>query len=260
LSFGPQFYEGIPPDLSNRPENVDIYESHCATLKNTLAETTAHFKEALASLSLEDAAEHLIQYGHDQVTFGAQRASSVDADAVKSALDSPELERLSTAVKQLTQSHAALCLKETASSLLSSFSSAPGTTGAGPALLSFLALVTPSPSLARKIHTAPEEFLAKITSTFTHEVSHAAPVEHLTGAPEIVSPAKATLGWIQDAKGGLRMVWNMEVEMSDNWYQGAVDVETGKVLGAVDWVRDAPAPKKPSRACLSPSLLLLSSS
>lgn len=238
-----QFFQGKAPALDLAATvNPKIREEHCSGLLDTLHSTATSFRHLLSSLSLEAAAEHLIQFGHDQLNFGTDPAPSAD----KAVYDSDELERLSNSVKELTHSYSGLCPHEVKGSLLSGLHPS---TNAGPALLSFLALVTPSSKLAQSIHSDPSTYLEKMTSTFSHSAfpssEHSVTTELIEGAPGTVSPVKATLGYQQDGEGELVMVWRMEVEMLDNWYQGTVDVKTGRVVGAVDWARDAPSPKKP---------------
>lgn len=236
---------------------------HCATLKETLSTATKEFRSLLSSLSAEQASEHLVQYGHDQLTFGAG-AGPIEAAEETAEVDHDALDRISQTVKELYRTAQAMCplstiaksaLTETIHSLSSHASSS-----AAPALLAFIALVTPSSNLASELHSNPTEYLAKITSEFEHSLlpgGISKPVEVLRGVPEAISPVKATMGYMQSEEG-LQQVWRFEVEMKDNWYEGTVDFKTGRVLGAVDWARDAPAPKKGKKGEPDISLMITS--
>jgi extracellular elastinolytic metalloproteinase len=135
----------------------------------------------------------------------------------------------------------------------SSTASAPGSAtelaleqGASRALLAFLALVHPDEQLGSSLARDPSAFLGALESTFTPPSFHApgpkTPTEHIRNAPGVVGDegAKASLAWLQ-TDDGLKLVWRLELEMADNWYEGAVEVGSGKVLAAVDWARDAPS-------------------
>lgn len=234
---------------------------HCASLKETLTTATKEFRSLLSSLSFEQASEHLVQYGHDQVTFGAGSAPAEVVEDTAADVDHDALDRISQTVKELHRTAQAMCplstiaksaLTETIHALSSHASS-----GAAPALLAFIALVTPSSNLASELHANPAEYLSKITSEFEHSLLPGGiekPVEILRGVPEAISPVKATMGYIQ-GEAGLQQVWRFEVEMKDNWYEGTVDFKTGRVVGAVDWARDAPSPKKGKKTGASQSRL-----
>jgi len=247
-----QFYAGAIPSL-NTDDAPSPSSPHCATLHETLTTASKEFRSLLSPLSFQEASEHLIQYGHDQVTFGGSSNDDEDVSTKKPVVDHDALARISQTVKELHRTAQAMCpLSTLAKSALTQTIHSLSTPHAAPALLAFIALVTPDTSLASRLHDAPQEFLSLISSEFEHSLLPGGTekrVEVLTGVPEAISPVKATVGWIQDAEEGLKMVWRFEVEMKDNWYEGTVDVKTGQVVGAVDWARDAPSPKpgkKPS--------------
>ncbi|KAJ1925827.1 hypothetical protein IWQ60_004314 [Tieghemiomyces parasiticus] len=80
-----------------------------------------------------------------------------------------------------------------------------------------------------------------------HDI-HLEHVASLTGEPYMVLdnvphavdrrvPVK--LLYILNAEGALERVWDMEVEMEENWLHAHVSTATGQVLSLVDWVSDA---------------------
>ena len=44
--------------------------------------------------------------------------------------------------------------------------------------------------------------------------------------------------YTQTSDGEPRLVWKLEVEMKDNWYEAYVDAATGELLRIVDWAND----------------------
>ncbi|KAI8588933.1 Fungalysin metallopeptidase-domain-containing protein [Geranomyces variabilis] len=66
------------------------------------------------------------------------------------------------------------------------------------------------------------------------------PTFAVRGAPFALNDIPAKLKWIQDNDGrDLRLVWDLEVEMIDNWYNAFVDTAHGEVVQLIDWVSDA---------------------
>lgn len=62
----------------------------------------------------------------------------------------------------------------------------------------------------------------------------------VSGAAFAEKEIPAKLKWIQVNDGReLRLVWDLEVEMRDNWYNAQVDTVTGDVLQLIDWISDA---------------------
>ncbi|RKO86894.1 Fungalysin metallopeptidase-domain-containing protein, partial [Blyttiomyces helicus] len=47
------------------------------------------------------------------------------------------------------------------------------------------------------------------------------------------------LKYVQVNDGELRLVWDLELDLGDNFYNAVVDADNGDVLGLVDWVSDA---------------------
>ncbi|TDL16303.1 hypothetical protein BD410DRAFT_795504 [Rickenella mellea] len=131
------------------------------------------------------------------------------------------------------------------------------------AVLWFLRYAVDSGESMLDIASRYDEYLDRITSTFdTHFVGdHAMQAEYLHNVPYTVSPVKAKLAYAQVPGGNdsthLALVWKLEVEMEDNFYETAITVyDDHTPLFVIDWVSDspmpapdfAPVPKKPSQA------------
>ncbi|KAL7422859.1 hypothetical protein Q5752_002156 [Cryptotrichosporon argae] len=112
------------------------------------------------------------------------------------------------------------------------------------------ALASLMPRLASKAKgKAPTVNVADLTSTPHHSLApkHAPaepPTEIISGPAlaqaGIVNDVPARLMYTQTSVGAPRLVWKLEVEMKDNWYESYVDVETGEILRIVDWASDSP--------------------
>ncbi|KAI9227250.1 MAG: Fungalysin metallopeptidase-domain-containing protein [Piptocephalis tieghemiana] len=66
------------------------------------------------------------------------------------------------------------------------------------------------------------------------------PQVEVTGVPYSLSPVTAAPSYII-VRGGnaVQLVWDMQVEMEENWFNACVDAETGRVEQLIDWVSDA---------------------
>jgi extracellular elastinolytic metalloproteinase len=109
------------------------------------------------------------------------------------------------------------------------------------------ALLTLLPRLHADARSLAELRLEDFHSTPEHTLAPKAapaepPTEHISGpglaTAGIKSSVPARLMFTQTSEGAPRMVWKMEVEMQDNWYEAYVDVLTGELLRVVDWASD----------------------
>ena len=114
------------------------------------------------------------------------------------------------------------------------------------------------------------EYRAKVHSHFeAHLHEKGFPTELLSGLPGTESPVKAFPTYVQtpctdscvDGQSSvLNLVWKLEVEMQDNWYEAYVDAfSPTRIMKVMDWVSDAkpkcmagqsklaPIPKKPKK-------------
>jgi extracellular elastinolytic metalloproteinase len=74
------------------------------------------------------------------------------------------------------------------------------------------------------------------------------PTEHISGpglaAAGVVSNVPARLMYTQTSDQP-RLVWKLEVEMQNNWYEAYVDTISGELLRIVDWSNDFTWHSKP---------------
>ncbi|KAI8074603.1 Fungalysin metallopeptidase-domain-containing protein [Gongronella butleri] len=56
------------------------------------------------------------------------------------------------------------------------------------------------------------------------------------GVPFALQPVRVKEAYLQQADGSLALVWDVQMELDDNWYSAQVDVTNGAMLGLVDWV------------------------
>lgn len=118
---------------------------------------------------------------------------------------------------------------------------------AGQMLTPVEALLTLLPRLHPSAHSLAELRMEDFTSAPEHTLAPKAapaepPTEHISGpgldAAGIKDNVPARLMFTQTSAGDPRMVWKMEVQMQDNWYEAYVDVLTGELLRVVDWASD----------------------
>lgn len=125
------------------------------------------------------------------------------------------------------------------------------------AALLFMLSAHPDQSFSDSIKNNFDKFLKGITSSFEpHHLHDAAqPVEILHNVPGTTGPVKARLAYVQTptdtGKTLLNLVWKLEVEMQDNWYEAAVSASNPtKIVEVVDWASDASAPmRRPKKPC-----------
>jgi len=112
------------------------------------------------------------------------------------------------------------------------------------AALMFMIAATPSTSLADDLASRFDEYLSQVSLSPSHHLLDNGPHFELHQIPDTVNPVKAHLAYAQVPSGdttSLKMVWKLEVEMEDNWYDAAVDAfNPSIILSVVDWASDAP--------------------
>ncbi|KAG8846517.1 Fungalysin/Thermolysin Extracellular metalloproteinase 5 [Serendipita sp. 411] len=120
------------------------------------------------------------------------------------------------------------------------------------AALTFMILATPSTSVSDDIASNFDNYLAGITyqsenhfvGTSGNEGDLMFPVDYLHNVPGTVNPVRARLAYVQtpaeDDTTELALVWKLEVEMENNWYEAAVRVaDPSVIVEVVDWASDA---------------------
>jgi extracellular elastinolytic metalloproteinase len=55
-------------------------------------------------------------------------------------------------------------------------------------------------------------------------------------APFVLAPVPAFLSYIQSSDDALLLVWDLEVEMENNWFHAHVDAVSGEIIMKIDWV------------------------
>ncbi|EJD00359.1 uncharacterized protein FOMMEDRAFT_22193 [Fomitiporia mediterranea MF3/22] len=128
------------------------------------------------------------------------------------------------------------------------------------AVLTFMLAATPDENLQEDILARYDHYLEGISSTFDthfHSDGTIRTVESLSNVPDTVNAVKAYHAYAQVPDGDrtlLTLVWKIEAEMADNWYEAAVSAyRPHKIVSVVDWASDAvvdpahlaPIPKKP---------------
>ncbi|KZV98936.1 hypothetical protein EXIGLDRAFT_739121 [Exidia glandulosa HHB12029] len=119
------------------------------------------------------------------------------------------------------------------------------------AAVSFMLHATARESLADEITKDFKGHVERVTSTPVASLHGNHWAELLEGVPDTVSPVKANLAYVQTPSADgtsseLNLVWKLEVEMEDNWYEAAVSAfDSSVILSVADWVSDSPMYAQP---------------
>jgi extracellular elastinolytic metalloproteinase len=65
------------------------------------------------------------------------------------------------------------------------------------------------------------------------------PELYIHNVPFALAPVPARQAYVQLDNGELQLVWDLQVEMEDNWFHGQVNAHDGSVVALMDWVSDA---------------------
>ncbi|RIA84870.1 Fungalysin metallopeptidase-domain-containing protein [Glomus cerebriforme] len=57
--------------------------------------------------------------------------------------------------------------------------------------------------------------------------------------PFALSPVKLAQNYIQLDDMSLQLVWDLQIEMENNWYHAHINANTGEIIALMDWVADA---------------------
>uniref|UniRef100_A0A1D1YKY7 Extracellular metalloproteinase NpI n=1 Tax=Anthurium amnicola TaxID=1678845 RepID=A0A1D1YKY7_9ARAE len=57
--------------------------------------------------------------------------------------------------------------------------------------------------------------------------------------PFALSPVKISQNYIQVDDMSLQLVWDIQIEMENNWYHAHINANTGELIALMDWVADA---------------------
>ncbi|KIY49610.1 hypothetical protein FISHEDRAFT_65088 [Fistulina hepatica ATCC 64428] len=123
------------------------------------------------------------------------------------------------------------------------------------AVLQFMMAATPDENLSNDMIERYDNYLERMTVQETHHLlpTPGGPSLVVDNVPDTVNPVKARLAYVQVPKGdsiALSLVWKLEAEMQDNWYEAAVSAYLPhRIISVVDWASDAyapiPKPKEP---------------
>lgn len=116
---------------------------------------------------------------------------------------------------------------------------APRATDPRHGLLSFLALSSPTLDLSELLLTTRRAALVNLM-----QVTGPTTAVTIDNVPSALVPVPATLVYVQDAEGALKLSWKYEVLTADNQYEAYVSADAAGVAGdeevlmCIDWVRD----------------------
>ncbi|KAI8974993.1 Fungalysin metallopeptidase-domain-containing protein [Pilobolus umbonatus] len=60
-----------------------------------------------------------------------------------------------------------------------------------------------------------------------------------SNVPFALSPVEARQGYVQLETGELQLVWDLQLELKDNWYNSHINAHDGTVVSLIDWVSSA---------------------
>ncbi|CAG8579634.1 241_t:CDS:2, partial [Racocetra persica] len=100
---------------------------------------------------------------------------------------------------------------------------------------------------------SPEEALNSLARFINQEIPHPEKIKStevgtleetesfilLTNVPFALSDVKMSQSYVQLDDQTLQLVWDIQVEMEDNWYNAHVNANTGELIALMDWVSDA---------------------
>ncbi|CAG8518674.1 17313_t:CDS:2 [Cetraspora pellucida] len=100
---------------------------------------------------------------------------------------------------------------------------------------------------------SPEEALNSLAHFINQEIPHPENIKYtevgtlegtesfilLTNVPFALSDVKMSQSYIQLDDQTLQLVWDIQVEMEDNWYNAHINANNGELIALMDWVSDA---------------------
>jgi extracellular elastinolytic metalloproteinase len=217
ISFGDSFYRGQVPDLDDLSlnRNAQDHSYYCDQLRAALTNQLASDAQIPFSASLPPHADVITRlYEHNCASLHA--------------LD-PELHsQLGFDASQISPPSAAA--------------------------LWFVIAAHPNPKVARSLLENFQSHHSDISSSFEEHHLHAPngpqfPTELLHNVPHVEGAVKATLVYTQtpveegSKETQLSLVWRLEADMLDNWYEAYIDsAQPSRIISVLDWVSDSPLP------------------
>lgn len=118
------------------------------------------------------------------------------------------------------------------------------------AALYFIAAAHPSSRVVQNIKENFASLKKGITATAVSHLTGRSNTGELHNVPYTESPVKTEMVFVQTpcgeqscedgASSRLDLVWRLEVEMQDNWYEAYVDIaKPSRIISVVDWVSDS---------------------
>ena len=109
------------------------------------------------------------------------------------------------------------------------------------ALISLLPRISPESN--EKPNVSPRDFNSTPNQSFAPKLAPAEPPTQTISGPGlakagVVNDVPSRLMYTQTSEGDPRLVWKLEVEMRENWYEAYVDAQSGDLLRVVDWAHD----------------------
>lgn len=222
VSWGNSFHPGPAPAIELAKGRSGETERVCAILKDTLASHNAE----IASLKGVAGPWGLVK-ATAQVVLGGSSEE-------KAAVDEHEVNKTYKHMRHINHHIHAICNGAQTTD--------DGFLGPVQALLSLLPRVSPKPTNMR-----PELFAEDFSTSPQHSLlPKEAPAEPPTQLISGVGLAKhgvlndvpARLMYTQTSEGAPRLVWKLEVELKESWYEAYIDSTTGELLRIVDWASD----------------------
>lgn len=226
ISYGNSFHPGGASFAVDLDSTSDESSAKCAKIDSLIAQHKAEIAELKGSSdegvwAIVKTAAQAIMGG-----FGGQPKKEVDHKAIR---------RMYKQIHHLKHQQEALC------------GSVAEAKAAGQMLTPVEALLSLLPRLHSSTTTLSDLRVENFISTPEHSLAPKAapaepPTEHISGpglaAAGVKNQVPARLMLTQTTEGTPRMVWKMEVEMQDNWYEAYVDVLNGELIRVVDWASD----------------------
>ena len=223
ISWGNSFHPGSAPDVNSLPSGRSgETEKVCSILKESLA---LHDSE-LAALKSEAGPWGLVKSAA-QVVLGAS--------AGERRIEEHEIIKVQKNMRHINHHIHAMCSDVEISMndrILSPVE----------ALLTLLPRVSPKPPNMRPALSA-EDFTITPQHSLTPKAAPAEPPTLLIcgdglATHGVLNDVPVRLMYTQTSEGAPRLVWKLEVEMKDNWYEAYVDSASGELLRILDWASD----------------------
>ncbi|KAI8093283.1 Fungalysin metallopeptidase-domain-containing protein [Halteromyces radiatus] len=105
------------------------------------------------------------------------------------------------------------------------------------ALLDFVKPKLPDPSIASKLR--PDDLTPTHSLRPHDDDGNGEPTLQFEGVPFSLNPVRVRRAYVQQNNGDLALVWDVEMELEDNWYSGQVHAFDGTMVSLIDWVHES---------------------